>query len=368
MVALVIIPLIVEYFNITTYTTFMKGILRQSVQNSCDYFAQETYKSSSTGGALGARGNLRDLRDRDGITVSPLIYDGTEEEIYNNLYGKTSEFANWYGTPGIKGTWLNLDMLANGAGIRGASGSSGLSLKGRSSKSLTQAEKATGKSYYENHMTPLNLGIAYLDKDTVERIAKWNIISNFSMGQYEKTVDGRELFGLHNVVSPDSDPANRYVQYNGFKIYFNTFKVSNISYRVYDLKNPADVSEIERYTNINYKTGTGNGGKALKRFDGDNYNDGADRQKICVAKIDYEIFINYEGVTPLTRIMNYTNSKVVAGFSDTPLGGGNYDPIINNPNHHIMGNVYKSGRKTAVDSFGSHVIPLTSSITYYVIR
>ena len=120
-----VVALFIEYLNITASTTFLTGIMNRSVERAADYFAQETYKNRD----YGLAGNMRSLNgiDENGdpsiYTISGTFYTGSEEDVYNKLYGEDSSFADWYNSIYVSARnrgevyWQNLEMLASGLGL-----------------------------------------------------------------------------------------------------------------------------------------------------------------------------------------------------------------------------------------------------------
>lgn len=348
----VVILLFTEYLNVSSTATFMKGMLTSSIENSCDFFAQETYKSDgASGGTINDSGNGADIKDFYGSTaISGRFFRGSgREDIYNNLYGSNSPFASWYRNGGVKGTWKNLDMLASGIGLV--------------APSLSSSEKEMGKSYAENMMTPLNLGVPYIDKATVERICRWNIVANFSEGRSTNIISEANVkrrateggAGVHQDITRLNSSGNAvnipgYVQYKGFRIYYDSFKINNIRYKIYDLSTSSGKSAFEKLTNINAEGLYGGNIAGLA---------GNERAKIGVAEIEYSIDIDYVGITPVAKALNFaTNVSKVSGLDDGRS-------ISRNTTNLYRGN----GARTFVNNLtGSQATPVSDKIYYYIVR
>lgn len=337
-----VVALFIEYLNITASTTFLTGIMNRSVERAADYFAQETYKNR----AYGLAGNMESL---DGVdengdpvynVVSGVFYRQSDEEaIYQNLYGETSDFANWYRNfyvgerNGGNVYWQNLEMLASGLGLG-------------NTRNLTAAQKESGKTYAEEHMTPLNLGIPYLDKDTVTRIAQWNVASTLSEGKSSL---------IHKETNSEGNEVV-YILYKGFRVYPEDLNVDVSSYKVYDVYgSESDRLEFEQETNMN-----------LNEFlqvihDGGLY-ENDERRYIGVIDIQYSVPMEYVGVTPIRNIINFmANRKQVAGY-----GNNSYTPGAN---------VVDWGEPDPMDTYnsavpndGSQKIRLEHSMKYYIVR
>lgn len=340
MVIIVVSMVITEYLNVTGTATFMKNILTQSIRSSCDYFAQETYKSEGNTGGVNQNGNVKSINSRNGEeAVSGRFFIGADkQDIYNSLY-KSSEFKSWYrgslGGSNVAGTWRNLDMLASGLGIN--------------TVSLMGSEKEMGKSYVKDMMTPLNLGIPYLDRETVEKICKWNIAYNFSEGRSQNIVtrpDDKRV----NMTSGALVNSPKYVQYRGFRVYYDSFKITSINYKVYDIRIEADRKALQKVINVD----------ANNLYDG-LINSLDERAKIGVASVNYNIDIDYAGVTPMGKIINQvfngTTGANVNGF------GKHADELKNESKGTTVGN-----HGSLTFSNGVQSVPVSDKIYYYIIR
>lgn len=334
-----IVALFIEYLNITASTTFLTGIMNRSVERAADYFAQETYKNRD----YGLAGNMRSLNgiDENGdpsiYTISGTFYTGSEEDVYNKLYGEDSSFADWYNSIYVSARnrgevyWQNLEMLASGLGLG-------------NTRNLTAAQKENGKTYAEEHMTPLNLGIPYLDDDTVEKIAAWNIANTLS--------EGKESL-LHYETNSDGNLA-KYVLYKGFRIYPADIDVDVTNFEVYDVTERDQQIAFEQATNMD-----------LAMFD-QVIDDGGliddERRYVGVVDIQYTVPMEYVGVTPMRNIINFmANRKQVAGY-----GNNSYTPGAN---------VVDWGEPDPMDTYnsavpndGSQKIRLEHSMKYYIVR
>lgn len=297
MLLIVFSSLFVEYINITATTTFMNGMMSRSVEKSCDYFAQETYKND------GADGDVPTITDSKGTPFcSGAFYTAGKEETYRSLYGTDSAFTDWYNSDyrqmklqagvGDKPMWLNLEILAKGLNMN--------------SGALTSGDTALGKSYVENMMSPLNLGIPYLDKETVTKIAQWNLTYNLSEGFKE-----RLHMNENDDASGNGVALRPYVVYHGFRVFTKDLKIDSINYEVYDIRTEAGRKNFEDKTNM----------LAAQLYGGENKDDIAnianldERAYIGVATINYTVPMQYVGVTPMRSIINFVQNKTaVKGY------------------------------------------------------
>lgn len=346
-VVISLVCLITEYYNISMSSAYMKTMFTRSISRSCDYFSQETYKqnSSGNGGALLNTGNAEPIVDVTGTeAVSGRFFEGgTPEDIYNNIY-KTESFkaflkstVDYYnGTSAsnisqtrILGLWQNLDDLAYGL----FGGAGGISPSG-----MTDRDREMGKYYAANQISALNSGIVYLDKDIIAKIARWNLTNTLSEGKPSNIV-----------MESGADRSADYVKHKGYRIYFNTFQITDIDYKVYNISTNGGKRALELVTNLN----------------ADNlYNDGDERENICVAQIKYDVNIAYFGVTPLRRVMEYIFQNQVRGMDmkdKSPITGYDGDPSKSSLNN-------KTNKVTDSAGATTWTSPVSGYIYYYIVR
>lgn len=346
-VIICIVSLVTEYYNISMNSAFMKTIFTRTISRSCDYFSQETYKQnpSGNGGTLLNTGNAESIVDKDGIeAVSGRFFEGgTQQAIYDSIY-KTNQFkeflkstVDYYNgtsagsisqTP-ILGLWQNLDDLAYG--LFGGAG-------GVYPPGMTDRDKELGKYYAENQISALNSGVVYLDKDVITRIARWNLTNTLSEGKPSNIV-----------VETGANRSSDYVKHKGFRVYYNTFRITDITYSVYDTSTSGGKKALEAVTNIN----------------ADNlHHDGDERDNICVAQIKYDVNVAYFGVTPIRQVMKYLFQNQVKGMSDNPRSAiRGYDNL---PSQSSLNN--KSNKVTNGAGATTWTSPVSGYIYYYIVR
>lgn len=253
---------IVELYNITIASELLKSTAHTTLSKSCDYFAQESYKNGS--------GNAYQLVGYDNSVDTSLngqFYFGSTEQVYDRLYANSGSFANYVNS--FKDKFRKLKVLGKGLGITG--------------DALLDGEDTIASDYRQGLVTPLNIGIAYLDRDTVNKIFKWELVAVLSAGNPDM------------VITNPADGSNPYVVYKGFRIYYNSIYVDNPSYRAYDLFNATDKKDFEKLTNI----------------DTDRYilnariNENDERRYVVVASIKYKVRVGYEGITPIKRLFQW---------------------------------------------------------------
>lgn len=253
---------IVEIYNLTIASELLKSTAHTTLSRSCDYFAQESYKNGS--------GNAYQLVGYDNSVDASLngqFYFGSTEQVYDRLYANSSSFANYVNS--FKDKFRKLKVLGKGLGITG--------------DALLDGEDTIAGDYRQGLVTPLNIGIAYLDRDTVNKIFKWELVAVLSAGNPDM------------VITNPADGSNPYVVYKGFRIYYNSIYVDNPSYRAYDLFNATDKKDFEKLTNI----------------DTDRYilnariNENDERRYVVVASMKYKVRVGYEGITPIKRLFQW---------------------------------------------------------------
>ena len=308
---------VVETANLYLTTIRIRQLTTVACNKAVEYFAQETYRdrgSDSTGTVEDMSVTLN-LPAVPGLSDSEnVIYEGSVKDVYNSLYGGDSYFIKEF----ITSTEVN-------------------------GKFKTLNEYATdGSILKENLVTPLNLGITYLDKATCDKIFKWNVCALFSNFKEERVYDS----------GGSSDKA--YILAGGFRIYYKTAEIEEIKYKVYNLENPGD--------SILFREQTGIEADRLRTTAEDAVWGEDDRNKVCVADVTYSVEVGFEGITPLRGIFNYfwgggsRNNRVVGwdGKGELSYNGSETD-----------WNVDARGKLTNEDS---ESLPTTGSVIYYVVR
>jgi len=343
-VATVVICLFTEYNNLSLSSANLKSIITRTVRKSCDYYAQETYKDGSRTTSLLTSGNAIDLLDENGdLAVSGSFFIGNDEEtIYNSLYKDSNDFksfikssvdcyngtaATYKVSKNIAGTWKNLDMISYALGLNIASG-------------LSSRDKAFGEYLVEDHVTPLNTGVVYLDKDSIDRISAWNIVSNLSEGR-------------SNNIYVKNGTYNSYVMYKGFRVYYETFHIKNITYRVYDINTTGGREALRQIVSLD----------ASNLYYG---GDSDERKYVCVAQIEYDINMDYIGITPFRRVIEYLFTHQVKGLTNHDEGGVNPYDTDTIDRENPLTNTNTTVRDANGDIQWS--LPVSGEIYYYIIR
>lgn len=261
-IALAIASAIMELNNITVVGNNIINISNRAAKQAAILYSQETYKARGNGGAS----SLESIEDAYGAEyVSGNIYGNNsgDKEIYESLRGG---FYEWCSDPAaVKGGWDRVRILSG-------------EFKG-TEKERKDEEKIQAM-YIKNMITPTNMGIPYLDKDTVERIFKWNIAKVFSGG-------------VSNTIVLD-DGGDVCVQRDGFRIYANESELSIKSYVTYDLNVEADKKKFEEITQIDTSKLGISEGRGI---------DGNQTSRICVATMHIKVPVAYIGVSPIRHMV-----------------------------------------------------------------
>lgn len=275
-VIIVLISVLGEYINIATNSSFMKGVMMRSITKACDYLNQETYKNGAMGNVVG---NMPDIQGRAGtIPGIGKFFIGTDgEAVYNNTYTYSGEFDSFLNAH--PGEWENIDMLYYGLYNSNIVGGA----------ILDDDQKEQGKIYKDYRYTPVNLGVTYLDKESLERVLKYNIVQTLSNGSSNN---------IYNDVS-----GSHYVLYKGFKIYYEAIQITGVGYTVYHTDISNEKLAFETLTDIDVD---------VLELSGDSKN-------ICVADIKYVMPISYKGITPLKKIMEYVWNNQVEGLDGSTI-------------------------------------------------
>lgn len=304
-----IIFLLLEMFNISLTPVYMKGIITKAVEESCNFFAQETYKTDDDSPVFRSTKDIlfssRDVGNNRVVAVSGDFFEhSTQDEIYQDIY-YSDDFKNFLAGDSFtlikgseitktnkKGLWQNLDRLACGISNQNA--------WNIPQRNMSNDYKVIGSNYVDNHVTALNLGVTYLDRTIIEKIAKWNMVANLYRGKAEQ-------IHMHSPGIIGTDEAKAmydYVMYDGFKVYYNTFKITDIKYTVYDLSTSRGRSEFANIVHVGEDTGAGyTYWKDLGIKGGD------ERRNVCVAEINYTMQIGYDGITPIKQAIKFLGQK-----------------------------------------------------------
>ena len=293
--------LFTEIVNVNVSSVLLREVIVKTLNLSADYFNQETYKSDTENS-----GDVASILGENGEEISGQFYIGTsDEEIYNTLYRDSYEFGRF--VEDHKGIWKDLEAVLT-PGIN--------------------------ELIDDNLVTPLNMGITYLDTKTVERIFKWQLGSIL--------IGGRE-----GLIQTDKN-GSTYVEFHGFRVYVNDAVISPITYEVV----PVDSPRFRSITNMDYSNLGLEGAEE-------------ERMNILVASIDYSIPLAYEGVTFLSSIIETMWSSTLKNDNSSVDGLDGYS-TYNDSNGRGLNLTPVEMTGGGID--GDTELATTGSITYYVIR
>lgn len=347
---------LVEINNIEMTTLYMRGIINQSIKSSCVYFSQETYKNDK-GDFVG--NDVSDLmfsdRDGGGVAVTGKFFEGnTQQDVYNNLYS-TNDFKefldgakyNYIGSSETEktdkqGLWERVDALS-----KYYAESKGWNIK---QKRLNEVCYNRGASWDNTNSTVLNFGVTYMDRETLNNIIRWNMVANFYRGDGESI--HKSSYGGDNASLYD------YVTFNGFKLYYNTARVDETQYTVYDLATERGMNEFKKVS----FTGSGD------FWDGDRDSTDQDFRYICVVKITYTMRVGYDGVTYLKPLMKYIFSREarVLGNSDGKRAEdySQFNIKVDEDNYGYL----NTGTDLNYNAEGYPLAPVNNTVYYYVVQ
>ena len=204
-------------------------------------------------------------------------------------------------------------------------------------KNYTDAMAA--KAFKENNYTPLNIGIPYLDTETVQKIFRWNLTQILSNCNNE------------NIVKDTS--GTPYITYSGFRCYANQAQITNIQYEVFDVTTPEGKSKFFELTNINADNlGFESDVAKLQETMGINYDE---RSRICVAYIEYSMPVSYVGITPIKNIFEFVWNSEADGFD----GSG----VTRTP-----ASWQDTTQQLSGGGQGDNTLPTSGKLIYYIVR
>lgn len=335
-VTIVISFLIIEMYNINLMSQDLVQLTKLAAKQSAVLFSQETYKLHEDGDAFGGTIAMQDIYDSNGnFYISGDFYQSdVAENIYTNLY-TSDNFKNWLKNEEAveKGNWHNLELIN-----KALNNPESLTYDVRSED---YADSMTALLYKNVMMTPLNLGIPYLDEDTMNRMFRWNLAQLLSNCN-------------ENMIRTDEN-GDTYVYYSGYRVYVQNARISNLDYKTFDLTNLNDRKEFSKYTHIDPDNlGFEYDQEALGI-------DNEERERVCIVGINYTIPVSYEGITPFKTMFDYVWDTEVEGYHND--GGRN--------SHQEFDNTAKADL-TAGGFNGwdnkEGVLPVPGKLIYYVIR
>ncbi len=358
---IVVSSLIIEMINLTISALELTQISRIACRQAAVLFSQETYKDRGGSGTISMANSLT---ENGSLYVSGEFYKelgSSPESIYKSLYTKTA-FTDWLdSTPSNHSSkkmieyWNNIRLIDLGL--------SQSSVKDLGSINITDeddmkeyTDSVTAKSYVDVMMTPLNMGVPYLDKDTTEKIFKWNLAQMTSNCDQSLIRD-----------DPSKSSLGNFVYYKGFRVFANDAKITGLEYKVYELNNPSDLAEFSSITHIDNAASLGfTYGGGYEDYIGSSEDE---RSNVCIVGINYDIPISYEGITPLRRLAEFVWGYDVDGYVAQGSGDATDGHVRGDKGH------YWNTTPIRMESGGFEgnneakgVLPVPGKLIYYVVR
>lgn len=347
MVVMVLSMLLLELFNVSIVSYQLRQISRMAARQACILFTSETYKGND---GVGGTIKTQDAIAFDGSTyVSGDFYrvpyspNSSEYKIavWKKIYAnqKFVDFCN--STPALN-KYYTLEILKMAASAAKNGGDvPQVSVDWTSSPTQIEAsvKASTAQMYKNNYYTTANIGIPYMDEDIVNRMYQWNLaqlLSNCNKDSIQLDDNGRMC-----------------INFRGFKIYadeHSNSKISNYDYKVYDVSPNSsnrsaeqkklwedlniDATEDHRYLGARSDakgmqgyttTVVGNGTKPI----GGGYGEVYDNWYVTSVGIEYSLEVNYEGITPLRKLIAYVFNNQVTGLGTTAPSIPNPDTLSN---------------------------------------
>ena len=337
--------IIIEIFNVSITSMQLNHITKISAKQACILLSQETYKQKDDG--TGGSSAVHPITDLNGsIYVSGNLYNGnTPDEIYTNMY-TSSEFKQWMETDAVqKGNWKSLQILNAALNVPGSTDVEAPTYNPEMSDESYDREmdkfsdSQMAKTYKEVMITPLNMGVPYLDKDTLQNIFRWNTAALMALGDKES-------------IKQDSH-GQRYVSFSGFRVYADEANIIDLEYRVYDLTMPSDRLAFRNITGIDPDN-------LGFEFNAEYLGTATDeRQRVCLVGVRYSVPMAYEGITPIRKAFDFTMGYSVKGL-DANIEATN--ETWNDSKADLA-----SGGFDGTDGL-SNVLPVPGKLIYYIIR
>lgn len=348
-VLMVVVSLVIEIINLTTVSLQLTQMSKIACKQSAVLFSQETYKERDDGAVTGGTVNLDDVRTIDGGTYVEGNFYGiglTAQEIYEKIY-TSNEFKNWVeGPAAAKGHWKSIELI-NQALNRPDSLNITLPSDINAPDYDLMVDKYTdamlAKSYKNVMMTPLNMGVPYMDEEVLEKIFRWNL------AQIASDCNS-------NAIRQD-DSGNYCIFYKGFRVYADQARITGINYKVYDIEDTKDLQDFKTLTHID-PSKLGYDDSLIEYLGG--YENDDERKRICVVGLEFSIPIGYEGVTPIKSIFNFVWNNEVEGLDGNQGQDNHY--TWNDSTADLNSGGF--GEKKTPEG----VLPVPGKLIYYVVR
>jgi len=341
-VIIVVSCCIIELMNVNLNSIRLNTLTRMAANNAAELFGQETYKSDGTNGSA----DMPNIIMPAGISDSGVPYSSADY-ISGAFYKAPTAGENWielYTTPEFKhfcatyqSKWKSLSLI-NMALTQNLDSVAVPGIGASDNQIQEYADKMVAKAFKSNYYTPLNIGVPYLDKNTVEKIFRWNLTQLLS--------------NCNNELIMKDENGKNYVLYSGFRCYTNEARITNITYKVYNMDNASQKAEFQKLTSINPDRFTFDDSSALEMLGTAT----DERKNICIAFIEYSLPVSYKGITPIASVYEYVWNTEVDGFD----GAGRNGPTSGSLNSNIQ--TLNGG------GIGDNTLPTSGQLIYYLVR
>lgn len=344
-VIIVVSFFVIELMNISTSSMQLNHLTKMSAKQASVLFSQETYKTGADGSGAS---NIRDVVDANGSEyVSGKFYSSTDpRQIYNDIYN-SDEFREWLRNEEAvqKGNWKSLSLIDRAINkpdtlnVRYPQYHPSMSTDYYDKLIEDYGDAMLARLYRDVMMTPLNMGVPYLDQEILTKMFRWNLAELASNCN-------------PNAIKID-DYGNRYVVFNGFRVYADRASIIDLEYKTFDLTQYLDRIQFRNITNIDPDN-------LYFEFDRDKLGNADDeRQRVALVGIKYSVPVAYEGITPIRRAFDYVWSTEVDGLNGSKR--------TQNQSWSDVTADLTSGGFDGTDGL-SGVLPVPGKLIYYVIR
>ena len=353
-VTIVVGCMLIELFNVSIYASQISNLAKVSAYQSCALFTQETYKTDLTAnyGAVASP----DILDSDGnVYISGDFYPGdTVESIYLALY-TSSDFETEMAP--LRSVYTNLDILMTGIENNGSVAVPAISWDATAAQIQSNRNATKANQFYKDFYTPANIGIPYMDIETVSKMFRWNLAQLYSNCDSD-------------LIQKDQN-GTPFVNYKGFRCYVQDAEITNCTYTVYDMSstptgdrpnttpNSAVAADFTSKTGIRVKGVNGDTTGITVSTTRDLANNVVkDNAAVTVVEVDYTMPVAYQGITPLDRLFEFVWNNSVEGLS----GGATARPVVEEFDNLTQSSV----NSTTVN--GSNTIPSAGKLLFVLVN
>lgn len=345
-----VLIMFIELYNVMLTSASLNKIIRLSVNKSCEFFTQETYKIASDGTTSSGKTmatKASNIKAADGSKyIDGDFYGSTDPyDIWESIYcsdrfrSTLSDIISQVGTP-----WQALESLEIIVNDPDYYPSETPDWDWSEEQMLDYSIKSQAVTFKENLYTPINMGIPYIDEEVTNKIFKWQLtqmLSNCDSDLIQKDEYGKN-----------------FVNYKGFACYCDSAKITNLEYTVYDIGTSSGRDGLRKA--IGYVPLVNNAGGQGIALSGD------ERDMICVVSMEYSMPVRYIGATKtMGKVFNYVWDKEVNGYDWGTGLGSTYRST--DQSYDTTGIIAKGGGDYDEDNIANS-IPLTGKLYYMIVR